>query len=275
MSLSHVKRVQFNTTTVTTDTASALRQLEKRAATMKDVRLSITGPKQSQMTWDGARKNPGPTGLPPEWSALPTGREVYLGIEILDDTLSPESRTERALATLWALAIPLGFTPFARYPLPGPHMSVFHFMGTWAIVMDHMLGAGRGEAAWPGFCAAAQADADAWEESKQTERYVQAHLHRLGFNCGAIDGIVANNTLASMKALGVAGRPLMDVATELGTRGTPARRPSKQKVLGSIDLGDVDFSIASYGQIHTMRTPKGAQISVGGPGRIVVDVQEP
>ena len=274
MSLSHVKRIQYKNTTVTSDTAAALRQLEKRASTMQNVRLSITGPTQDQMSWDGVRKNPGPTGLPPEWSAVPTGREVYLGVEIIDDKLSDQSKIERALASLWALTIPMGFTPYSRYPLPGPHMNVFHFMGPWAILADHLLGAGRGEAAWPGFCAAAQADADCWEGNKQTERYVQAHLHRLGYNPGAIDGVVANSTLASLKAIGLSGRPMMEIAKEVGTKASVSQDLPRQKKEGRIDLGDVDFSIVSYGQVRTMRKPDGVHIAINGAGRIVLDVQD-
>lgn len=275
MTLTYTTRVQYKSTMVTTDTAKALRKLEQRAGSLTDMRISITGPTQAQMSWEGVRQTPGPTGLPPEWSAVPTGREVYLGVELLEDALSPESRTERSLALLWALAVPLGFTPFARYPLPGPHMSVFHFTGPWSILMDHMLGAGRGEAAWPGFCAAAQVDANCWEGNKSTERYVQAHLHRLGQNPGAIDGILGNNTLASLKAMGVAGQPLMEIAAQLGVMTPTQPQPAQKPTEGRLDLGDADFSIASYGQVRALRKPDGAHISISGPGRIVVDVQSP
>jgi hypothetical protein len=274
MTIPRLQRIRYNDLAVTPDTAAALRHLEKRADQIKDMRLSISGPTEVDMTWDKMRMRPGPTNLPPEWSALPTGREVYLGVEIIDDELSKESRLERSLAMLWALAVPLGFTPYTRYPLPGPHMSVFHFMGPWDILMDHMLGAGRGEAAWPGFCGAAQADVGAWEGGKQTERFVQSHLHRLGYNCGAIDGIVGNSVLAALKAAGMSGKPLMDVAEALGKEGTRDTRKPRQPIEGSVELPDTDFSIVSYGQVRTTRTPKGALISVAGAGRIVVDVRE-
>ena len=274
MTIPRLQRIQFNATAVTPDTAAALRQLEKRADLMKDIRLTVNGPSLEDMNWDRMRLRPGPTGLPPEWSAMNTGREVYLGVEILDDTLSKESRLERSLATLWALAVPLGFTPYSRYPLPGAYMSVFHFMGPWDILMDHMLGAGRGEAAWPGFCGAAQADVGAWEGQHQTERFVQSHLHRIGYNCGAIDGLVGNSVVAALKAAGMAGKPLMDVAEELGKVGTRPQRQPRKPIEGFVDIPDTDFSIVSYGQVRTTRTPKGALLSIGGPGRIVVDVRD-
>jgi hypothetical protein len=266
-------RIQYGKALVTPDTANALRQLEKRAATLKNVRLSITGPRQDQMSWSGVRVNPGPTGLPPEWSAVPTGREVYLGIEILEDALSPESRTERSLATLWGLAVPLGFVPYTRYPLPGPCQAVFHFVGPWSILMDHLLAVGRGEAAWPGFCSAAQVEVGAWEGSHATERYVQSQLHRLGYNSGAIDGIVANNTIATLKAAGYAGKSLAEVAEQIGSSNPTSSKPVRVKE-GSLDLGEVGFFVSSYGQVRTVRTPKGAQFAISGAGRIVIDVQE-
>ena len=273
MTIPRIQRVQFNDFSVTPDTASGIRQLEKRAGQLKNIRLTVSGSTIEDMGWDRLRLRPGPTRLPPEWSAVPTGREVYLNVEMLDDELSKESRVERSLATLWALAVPLGFTPYSRYPLPGPHAQVFQFIGPWDILMDHMLGAGRGEAAWPGFCGAAQADVGAWEGGKQTERFVQGHLHRLGYNSGAIDGIVGNSVVASLKAAGMAGKPLTDVAEELGKKGTPDMRKPRRTVEGTVTIPDTDFSIVSYGQVRTTRTPKGALLSIGGPGRIVVDVR--
>jgi len=259
---------------MTPDTQAALKKLEARAATMPNIQLSVTEP--AQATWETLRSSPGPTGLPPEWSAVPTGREVYMGVEILGDTLSPESRVERSLATLWALAVPLGFVPFARYPLPGPHQAVFHFPGPWVGLMDHLLGAGRGEAAWPGFCTAAQVEAGTWEGERALEREVQSLLHRVGQNCGAIDGIIANNTLGCLKALGISGQPLSQIAQQLrdmvGSQGI-SNKP-RREVEGSVDLGSENFSIVSYGQIRTARTAKGARVFVSGPGRIVVDVRE-
>jgi hypothetical protein len=272
--MSRLQRIQYNKLTVTTDTASALRQLEKRAESLKTIRLNVEGPTLDQMTWGQVRKNPGPTHLPPEWSAVPTGREVYLSVENLTDQEPKESKNERALATLWAIAVPLGFTPFGRYPLPGAYSNVFHFMGPWDILMEHMLGAGRGEAAWPGFCAAAQADVGAWEGSHQTERYIQGHLHRLGYNCGAVDGLVGNSVVASLKAAGMSGKPLVDVAEELANRSTPTKRQPRKSVEGTMTLPDVDFSIHTYGQVRTIRTPTGALLSVMGSGRIVVDIQD-
>jgi len=274
MTTPRIQRVQFNNTLVTPDTASALRQLEKRAERLTGTRLHINGPDPAAMSWEKVRSAGGPTGLPPEWSAVPTGREIYLKLEILDDKEPAQSRMERQLAMLWGIAVPLGFTPFSRYPLPGATTEVFHYMGPWDILMDHMLGAGRGEAAWAGFCGAAQSDVGAWEGGKQTERFVQSHLHRLGYNAGAIDGVMGNATLASMKAVGFSGMPLTEVAEAIGKKGTPEKRLPRKAVEGTIEIPDTDFSIVSYGQVRTARTPKGAVLSISGPGRIVVDVRD-
>jgi hypothetical protein len=269
-----IQRVQFNKTLVTPDTASSLRKLEKRAESLTGTRLSINGPDPAHMNWADIRTKSGPTGLPPEWSAVPTGREVYLKLEIQDDQEPAQSRMERQLAMLWGIAVPLGFTPFARYPLPGATMEVFHFMGPWDILMDHFLGAGRGEAAWAGFCGAAQSDVGAWEGGKQTERFVQSHLHRIGYNAGAIDGVLGNATLASLKGAGLSGMPLTEAAEALGKKGLTTQRLPRRAVEGIVEIPDTDFSIVSYGQVRTARTPKGAVLSISGPGRIVVDVRD-
>ena len=275
MTIPRIQRVQFNNTLVTQDTASALRQLEKRAERLTGTRLHISGPNPAQMDWESVRtKAPGPTKLPPEWSAVPTGREVYLKLEILDDKEPAQSRVERQLAMLWGIAVPLGFTPFARWPLPVETAEVFHFMGPWDILMDHMLGAGRGEAAFAGFCGAAQADVGAWEGDKQPERFVQSHLHRRGYNGGASEGVLGNATLGSMKAAGFSGMPLTEVAEALGKKGVPQQRLPRKAVEGTMEIPDTDFSIVSYGQVRTTRTPKGAVLSISGPGRIVVDVRD-
>jgi hypothetical protein len=102
--------VQRPTGAFTPDLVSALSQLEQRVAKVK-ARLTIRGRPQTEMSWDHVHRDRGPTGLRPEWSAVPTGREAYLKLELLDDKEPSESRQERQLALLWGLAVPLGFMP--------------------------------------------------------------------------------------------------------------------------------------------------------------------
>ena len=266
--------VQHRTGAFTPDLTDALRKLEHRLSTLK-ARVKITGRSPAQMSWDHVREDPGPTGLPPEWSAIPAGREVLLKLEILDDEEPEGSRRERELAMLWGLAIPLGFTPFARYPLPGPHESVFHFVGPWATLMDQLLGAGRGETAWPSFCCAAQIDVERWEGSRTTERLVQAHLHRLGYNVGPVDGIVGNKTQGALRATNLHSKALTEVASEIVGITPEVPKILERDVQGRIELSDVSFSIHPYGQVRATRTIRGADLHISGPGRVVLDVRDP
>jgi hypothetical protein len=253
---------------------AVLRQLEHRVRDLK-ARLKVEGRSPTKMTWDDVRQDPGPTRLSPEWSAVPTGREVCLEIQILEDEEPSASRRERALAMLWGLVVPLGFTPFNRYPLPGPCESVFHFFGPWASMMDQLLGAGRGEAAWPSFCCAAQIDVGRWEGSRTTERLVQAHLHRLGYNVGPVDGIVGNKTQGALRAANLHSQSMTEVAEQIVKLSAKSTRTFESAVQGRLELPDVNFSIHSYGQVRASRTIQGADLHGTGPGRVVLDIREP
>jgi|GEM_PF-1848663 len=268
--------VQHRAGAFTPDLAAALRQLEHRVSALK-ARVKIEGRSPAKMAWDDVRQDPGPTGLAPEWSAVPTGREVRLQIQILEeeDDEPSVSRSERELAMLWGLAVPLGLTPFSRYPLPGPHESVFHFVGPWASMMDQLLGAGRGEVAWPSFCCAAQIDVGRWEGGRTMERLVQAHLHRLGYNVGPLDGIVGNKTQGALRAANLHSKSMTEVAEHIVNLSPEVPREFEPAVQGRLELPDASFSIHPYGQVRASRTIRGADLHITGPGRVVVDIREP
>lgn len=266
--------VQYRRGSFTPDLVEALRRLEQRVAKL-NATLTIEGPGQLEMTWERVRQDPGPTGLPPEWSAVPTGREVYLRLKINRDEGSEASRRERELAMLWAVVVPLGIVPFTRYPLAGPHDSVFHFFGEWGLLMDHLLGAGRGEAGWPSFCCAAQVDVGRWEGGRVTERLVQSHLHRIGFNVGSVDGIVGNKTQGALRAAGLHSLPMSDVAKQIVEMPPHIPPVLERDVQGRLEMPDVDFSIHPYGQVRATRTVRGADLQISGPGRVVIDVRDP
>jgi len=266
--------IQHKNGVYTPDTVDALRKLERKVAKLS-VSLSIKGRPHQEMGWDEVRKDPGPTGFPPEWSAVPTGREVYLRLTMNKDEGDEASRRERELAMLWGLAVPLGFVPFTRYPLPGPHDEVFHFYGEWAALMDQLLGAGRGEAGWPAFCCAAQLDVGKWQGNRSTERLVQAHLHRIGFNVGMIDGIIGNKTQGGLRAANLHSMEMSEIAKRIVTKAPRPVTTFDKDVQGRLELEGVDWSIHDYGQVRTTRTVHGANLQISGPGRVVIDVREP
>jgi hypothetical protein len=266
--------IQHKSGVFTPDTIDALRKLEKRVSKLS-ARLHVKGRSALEVGWGAVRDDPGPTGLPPEWSAVPAGREVYLRLEILNDEEGDGSRQERELAMLWGMAVPLGFVPYARYPLRGPHADVFHFLGEWEILMDQLLGAGRGEAGWPAFCCAAQLDVGKWEGPRPTERLVQAHLHRIGFPVGPIDGILGNKTQGALRAASLHSIPLSDVAERIEKMPARVAKFTDRALQGRVELPDVSFAIHPYGQVRATRTVQGADLQISGPGRVVIDVRDP
>jgi len=266
--------IQHKAGVFTPDTVDALRRLEKRVSKIA-ARLRVSGRAATQMGWGAVRDDPGPTGLPPEWSAVPTGREVYLELEFTrDDDGGDASRPERELAVLWGLTVPLGFVPFTRYPLSGPHSTVFHYMGEWQILVDQLLGAGRGEAGWPGFCCAAQLDVGKWEGPRATERLVQAHLHRIGFPVGAVDGILGNKTQGGLRAANLHSLTLSEVAARIEKMPARTQVTFDRPFRGRIEMPDVTFAIHPYGQVRATRTTQGADLQISGPGRVVIDVRD-
>jgi hypothetical protein len=264
--------VQHKRGSVTPDTADALRKIEQRVSKLR-VTLKVECRGALEMTWDNVRKNPGPTGLPPEWSAVSTGREVYMRLEIQGDDGPSMSKREREIAMLWGLAIPLGFTPFTRYPLPGPHDEIFHYFGEWGLLVDHLLGAGRGEAGFPSFCCAAQIDVGKWEGGRVTERLVQAHLHRIGYNVGPIDGVLGNKTQGGIRAANLHSLPLTEAAKKIVEMPPHIPETLGRDVHGRVTMPDVDFAIHAYGQVRASRTAVGADFQISGSGRVVIDVR--
>ena len=243
---------------VTPDLIKGLRALEMRVAAIeRGLKLTFAGVKRAEVGTD-----PGPTKLPPALSLRPAGREVVLGFD-----------SEEGLATLWGAAIPCGFVPFDRYPVPGPTAGVFHFLGPWQRLFDSLLGEGRGEVAWESVCTAAQVDVGTWQGDRPIERYVQAQLHRLGFPCGPVDGVINDRTLSSMRALGLMGMTLTGVAETLEQR-SPVQAPEGTRRFGYV-VAPGAVSVVSTGGVATTRTPHGVTLTIDGPGRVVVDVEGP
>jgi hypothetical protein len=259
-----VKLISYRSALFTPDTRAALTKLGDASLSYEGLSLKYTGVPRASCSWEGVEKDPGPTGLPAPVSMRPTGREVYLTVE---GAANPVDE----VTALWGMAVPLGFIPWDRYPLPSATSHVFHYVGPWASVGEFLQGEGRGEMAWPSMCAAAQCDAEVWEGDRLVERKVQTHLHRLGVHCGPVDGTIGPITLGALKALGVGHRELSVTQEALAGMEAP-RRAAFKRAQGHLVLNDVSMEAFTSGGVHTVRTHSGYSVTVDGPGRLILMV---
>lgn len=266
-----MKGVAYRSSTITPDTAERMRLLERRAVAQGGVRIMFTSDPPAP-SWDVVAKEPGPTGLPPWQSLRPAGREVRLQVVLQDYKGPPETQRQAEIEMLWSLAVPLGFIPWTRYPLPGLGDDVFHVIGPWQALYDSLCGAGRGELAWPSVCCAAQVDIGRWEGDRRVERFVQAQIHRLGIPIGPIDGLIADPATEALRALGLGGLNLEQVANAL-LRMDPPSTPQEGRRLGHVIVpGNVNA--LAYGKVSASRNSQGYLLTIDGPGRVVLDVGE-
>lgn len=242
---------------LTLDTIEAFRALEK-AADERGWLVEVTNI---------------PPPIPPSEGPLslhPAGRQVQFCLR------RPEGETDlqQALNAAWGFAVPLGFTPWTRYPLVGaPGEYVFHFFGPWRVVYDRLMSEGRGHLAWPSLCCAAQVDVGVWDSVDADRRFVQAQLHRVGRNCGAIDGIIGPRTTECIDTLGLKRADFTRVAEYLQEMDDPSIKVKPRQV-GHVALPGRDLSISAFGGVKVTRTSQGATLTVDGPGRVILDVGE-
>ena len=264
VSLHRTNLVAYRSSVLTPDTAEALRHVERNVAKWpRDLRLTFQGVRRGDANWKGC-------GTSPHLSMRPTGREVRLRLHLPKGMDSSESRY-REVSMLWGFVVPLGFTPWNRYPIPGPEDDLFHFLGPWQPLFDHLCGEGRGELAWPSVCCAAQSDVGTWEGDRKVERFVQAQLHRLGLHCGPVDGIIGERTSQALRALGVVGKTLEETATTLQGYEPPPK-PKSERRFGHVVIDGDDVTVFAHGEIAAQRTHQGVALAIDGPGRVILDI---
>jgi hypothetical protein len=100
---------------------------------------------------------------------------------------------------------------------------------------------------------------------------VQAQLHRVGFPCGPIDGLIGERTLSSIQALGLKGMKLEEIAVYLSGQNPP-QETSEARKFGYVVVPGRQLTAQAYGKLGVVRTPQGYSIAVDGPGRFVLDV---
>ena len=244
--------VNFRGRTLTEDTVKAVTSLEER--------LSDSG-------WKMLLLGPSPGSEEDDpMSLVPAGREIHLSLE-----REGMPSDQEILNALWGHAIPLGFTPYSRYPIPDSSDTVFHYYGPWRTLMDRLFAEGRGHLAWPSLCAAAQVDVGRWKGDKATERFTQAQLHRTGHNCGPVDGEIGPRTARAIESLGLVRVSLADVHRHLMQVQDSTPTPTERRT-GSLQLPGQKFNIGVIGGIKVTRTSTGAALTIDGPGRLVIDI---
>ena len=175
---------------------------------------------------------------------------------------------------MWSLAVPLGFTPWSRYPVISEHQHVFHYLGPWAVLYERICAEGRGHLAWDSVRTAALADVGALEGARAIEKFIQAQAHRLGHNPGPVDGIIGPRTIKALESLGLKGLPFSEMAETMIKKTSKKPTPLKRGA-GHITIPGRALSVTSFGSVKTLQTNNGVSLDVGGAGgRVVVDIGE-
>lgn len=235
------------------DTIEALSKVEEKA-TENGWRLDLINSDSTVPPSEGSE------------SLQAAGRQVTLRLH-RDDVGLQES-----LNAMWGHLVPLGFTPWNRYPIVStPGDNVFHFFGPWRVIYDRLMSEGRGHLAWPSMCCASQVDVGTWAGDKVEERFVQAQLHRVGRNCGPVDGIIGPRTTECIDTLGLKRATFPKVIQYLKKMESPSVEIRPRQV-GHIALPGRNLTVSSYGGVKVTKTVHGATLTVDGPGRVILDV---
>jgi hypothetical protein len=252
---------------LTDDTAEAIRRLEV-ALNGRGV-LHVDAARPADTAWEQIRQSPGPTGVTdPRLSMRGSGREVTLRLSrVKDGPADPGMQ-----AVLWAAAVPLGFTPLARHPVPG--QDVFHYYGPWTLMVESLWAEGLGEFAWGSLCCATQLMVGNWHGDRLEERMVQTHLHRVGSPCGPIDGVIGDRTRTALRKVGVGHLPVKKAAEVLANYETKFVEPvsTVAPAHGSVSFPGRSVSVHAYGGARVSTTAEGAKVVLPHGGRVVVSL---
>lgn len=252
--------VRYGKLSITSDTATALRNLESLAGS-RNFKIKYHMPDAA----DGYNFM-----ISPQLGLYRSGRCVLL--EAVFESLIPHNAK---LAHLWGSAIPSLFTPWDRYPIQSNQTGsdkIFNYLGIWQPLHDRLLAEGRGHLAWESVCIASECDVGLWEGDRFLERFVQAQLHRIGHNVGRIDGIIGARTATALRSIGLAGLNLSEMAEQLKAKPTGVPMSNKRAV-GHLSIPRKSYSVTSSGKVHSYREGLNTKILVDGPGRLVIDIE--
>jgi hypothetical protein len=205
------------------------------------------------------------------------GREVTLKVK-QSSLAEVENNLSYFISALWAIAVPLGFTPWNRYPTPTGDLNLdfkLHFFGPWYTIYEKICSEGRGESAWHSMQDASLVDVGRLEHSQVLEKFVQSQLHRWGYNCGLVDGVLGPRVQNCLKALNAPGLNLKDLAEYLKGE-SPAdlkKHGARETVYGQVVIPNYNFKVFTYGKVYSAGQASGsAALTVEGPGRVILDV---
>ena len=247
------RRINHHGVYLTQDTIEALNKLREWAFEAGRWDVTLLGP---------ALKDE-PSG---PMSMVDTGREVHLRFK-RSDVDDPQITLNAA----WSCAVPLGFTPWLRHLLVGEGDTVFHFFGPWQPIYDRLLAEGRGHLAWSSVCAAAQVDVGVWKGGQEEAVFAQAQLHRLGRNCGAVNGVIGPRTKICIESLGLRRSSLAALVEYLRT-AEPEPVVEQERQRGHLVLPGQMLTFGTFGGVKAIKSDRGAALVVDGPGRLIVDV---
>lgn len=198
------------------------------------------------------------------------GREVCFEIKHSEGY---DTKTIDQINALWGIAIPLGLVPYNRYPLDDSLSFMFHHFGCWKPLMDRILAEGRGHLMWSSVVCASLCDIGEWKGDRSLVRMLQAQLHRIGYNCGAIDGILGSRTLRCIQANNLQGLELVEIVKLLIEKHRREVNISNKTTKGFLSLPERDFQVTCYGGVHTVKSTNGVSIeSSGVGGRLIIDI---
>jgi hypothetical protein len=202
----------------------------------------------------------------------PSGREICFEMKHIDGF---NTDTQDQINALWGLAIPMGFTPYNRYPLNDSISFMFHYLGCWQPLTDRILAEGRGNHLWSSLVCACLVDIGEWKGNKALVRMIQTQLHRIGYNCGIIDGIVGSRTLKCIQANNLQGLELSEIAEILIKADKKDQASSEKTTKGFVSLPNRQFQVTSYGKVLTVKNNNGVAIESGDTGgRLIIDIGE-
>lgn len=206
---------------------------------------------------------------PVETDLAQSGREICFEMKHIDGF---DTTSQNQINALWGLAVPLGLTPYNRYPLDDSLSFMFHHFGCWQPLMERILAEGRGHLMWSSIVCASLCDIGKWGGDKTLVRTVQSQLHRVGYNCGVIDGVIGSRTLRCIQANKLEGLSITEMVEILNKQKKKEVAVNKS-TKGFISLPNRQFQVTSYGGVHTVKNNNGFSIeSNSRGGRLIIDI---